>query len=65
MLRESFEIPEGSIYHGGVAVCQYLAPDGSMAYGYVYDTQDLPLSTTLGLLEMAKLDIHGVSNDVT
>lgn len=57
-LSDQFGLPDGAIYNGGIGVCQYMASDGTMSFGYVYDTHDLPLSSTLGLLEMAKLDLR-------
>lgn len=56
-LHEHFELPEGSIANGCIAVIQYLDPDGAMRFGYIYDTMNLPLSVTVGLLELAKQDL--------
>lgn len=56
-LSDIFELPEGSIPNGAIAVCQYLNPEGEMKFAHVYDTQEMPLSTTLGLLELAKQHI--------
>jgi hypothetical protein len=53
-LQDVFQLPEGGIYNGGIAVCQYLNAQGEMEFGYVYDTTGLPLSSTLGLLEIAQ-----------
>jgi hypothetical protein len=60
-LKDYFELPEGAVANGCVAICQYLDADGEMKFGYIYDTHHLPLSSTLGLLELAKQHIYGRS----
>lgn len=62
-LVDIFELPEGAIPNGCMAVCQYVDPDGTMKYAYIYDTQDMPLSSTLGLLELAKQAIYTQSRE--
>lgn len=60
---DCFDLPEGSIPMGAVAVCQYIDPNGIMRFVYNYDTSNMPLSTTLGLLDLAKYDIHAISQE--
>ena len=65
-LIEHFKLPEGSIPNGYVAVCQYIdAADGEMKFACIWDTTDLPLSSTLGLLELAKHHIYMTSQGDT
>jgi hypothetical protein len=61
ILEKVFDLPEGAIYNGGVAVCQYLDNEGGMGFSYKYDTTGLPLSSTLGLLEIAKQHLYDKS----
>jgi hypothetical protein len=57
-LSDHFKLPDGAMPNGCVAVCQYLSPDGDMRYAVLYDTTELPLSSTLGLLELAKQHLY-------
>jgi hypothetical protein len=60
-LVDQFDLPEGAVPNGCVAVCQYLDPDGEMKFAYIYDTTEMPLSSTLGLLDLAKHHIYAIS----
>ena len=60
-VRDVFDLPEGHIWSGGIAIGSYMDADGRMKFGYSYDTSGLPLSSTIGLLEIAKLDLYGES----
>lgn len=62
-LADIFELPEGSIPNGCIAVCQYLNSEGEMKFAHIYDTQEMPLSTTMGLLELAKQSIYARSQE--
>jgi hypothetical protein len=62
-LIEQFELPEGSIPNGAIAVCQFIDPDGEMKFVVNYDTTDMPLSSTLGLLELAKHHMYEISKE--
>lgn len=62
-LADVFDLPEGAIPNGAVAVCQYLNIDGEMKFTYTYDTEEMPLSTTLGLLDLAKHSIYAKSQE--
>lgn len=62
-LIDQFKLPEGSIPNGFIAVCQYLDPDGEMKFAYIYDTTEMPLSSTLGLLDLAKHHIYAISQE--
>lgn len=48
-------MPEECIPQGFIAVFSFLAPDGSQCWR-TYNQLDVPLSSVLGLLELAKLD---------
>lgn len=48
-------VPEECIPQGFIAVFSFLAPDGSQCWR-TYNQLDVPLSSVLGLLELAKLD---------
>lgn len=62
-VQSYFDLPDGAIANGCVAVCQYIDADGEMRFGYMYDTHHLPLSSTVGLLELAKQDVLRRSAD--
>lgn len=62
-LSDLFDLPEGAISNGCVSVCQYLDSDGVMKFAVLYDTSQMPLSSTLGLLELAKHYIYRLSLD--
>lgn len=47
-------VPEECIPQGFIAVFSFLAPDGSQCWR-TYNQLDVPLSSVLGLLELAKL----------
>ncbi len=49
-------VPDESIPQGFIAVFSYVAPDGSQCWR-TYNQLDAPLSSVLGLLELAKLDV--------
>lgn len=57
-LVDQFDLPEGAVPNGCVAICQYLDLDGEMKFACIWDTLELPLSSTLGLLELAKFHIY-------
>lgn len=56
-------IPEGSIVIGMVTVVSFIPPgsDGALAWR-VHNDIDAPLTSALGLLELAKLDLVARSN---
>lgn len=58
-----FDLSEGAIPNGCIAVCQYLDSDGDMKFGVIYDTSEMPLSSTIGLLEVAKQHIYRLCTD--
>jgi hypothetical protein len=60
-LVEQFNLPEGAIPNGAIAICQYIDVDGEMKFNVLYDTNELPLSSTLGLLELAKFHMYEIS----
>lgn len=62
-LVEQFELPDGAIPNGCVAVCQYMTIDGEMEFAVKYDTADMPLSSTLGLLTLAQHHIYEISQE--
>lgn len=62
-LADHFELPEGAMPNGCVAVCQYLDADGDMKFAVIYDTTEMPLSSTIGLLELAKHHVYRISQD--
>lgn len=49
-------IPEGSVPEGFVAVLSFVGPDGE-SHWRVYDQLEGSISRTIGLLEMAKLEL--------
>lgn len=51
-----FVLPDGAIPNGEVAVLSYLDVDGELCYA-VWNDGLLPLSSYLGLLELAKNDL--------
>ena len=56
-------IPEGSIIVGLVTALSYVPPDGEGEMRWkVHTDMDAPLTTTLGLLELAKLHLIASSN---
>lgn len=57
------KVPEGAIVNAEVVVYQWLDPDdGSFRWNCFFDG-DVPLSSVLGLLDLAKLDlVHRVPN---
>ncbi len=62
-LSNYFDLPDGAIPNSCVGVCQYLDADGEMKFSYIYDTTEMPLSTTLGLLELAKHHLYEASKE--
>jgi hypothetical protein len=55
-ITEDPEVPDGSIVNAEIVVTQYFTPDGFLQRRCFYDGA-VPLSTVLGLLELAKADI--------
>lgn len=51
------ELPAGAMLHAAVTVVGYFGDDGLLMYA-VRAQGDVPLSTTLGLLELAKHDLY-------
>jgi hypothetical protein len=50
-------LPEGAIANCAVIAVSYLDADGEMRYGV--ETQgDVPVSTSIGLLELVKMDLR-------
>ncbi len=47
------ELPDGAMPNAGIAIIQWLDTDGHLRWGS-FTAGDVPLSTTLGLLDMAK-----------
>lgn len=62
-LYDEFELPDGAIPNGAVAVCQYLDADGEMKFVVTHEMCELPLSSTLGLLELAKQHLYSRSQE--
>jgi hypothetical protein len=60
-LVEQFNLPEGAIPNGCIGVCQFIDADGEMKFAVIYDSDNLPLSSTLGLLELAKFHMYEIS----
>lgn len=52
----SIPLPEGAIPLSVVEIVEYLTPEGHRVYGYRH-SGDTALSTTLGLIELAKTQI--------
>ena len=50
-------LPEGATYVGGICVAQYIDVDGHMKFFYRHNMENATVSSSIGLLEMAKLDI--------
>lgn len=62
-LVDHFDLPEGAIPNGCVGVCQYIDAEGEMRFSVNYDTTEMPLSSTIGLLELAKHHIWSISQE--
>lgn len=62
-LSDYFKLPDGAMSNGCVAVCQYLDTDGDMKFAVIYDMREMPLSSTIGLLELAKQHIYRLSQN--
>jgi hypothetical protein len=56
ILTDMVGIEEGGIAEYGLAIVAYLGEDGERYYGYAH-AGDPPLSSTVGLLELAKRSI--------
>lgn len=50
-------LPEGAVFNEAVLVTSYISVDGGLCWGVVTATSDGPVSTVVGLLEMAKADM--------
>ena len=50
-------IPDGSIANALIAVCSWIDPVTGAEHWLSYALADIPISQTVGLLEMAKLDL--------
>ena len=57
-LMNYFDLPEGAVPNGCVGVCKYFNTEGEMQFHYSYDTTTMPISTTIGLMELVKLDLY-------
>ena len=55
-------MPDDAIMTGLVAVVTWLDPEGGTPRWRCYCDVDLPVTTTLGYLELAKLDVVACSN---
>jgi hypothetical protein len=55
-------IPEGAVPTGLCAVVTWLDPNDDVPRWRCYIDVDLPVTTTLGFLELAKLDVIARSN---
>jgi hypothetical protein len=57
------KLPEGAIINAEVCVCQWIDPQTGGIRWQCYFDGDVPLSSVLGLLDLAKLDmVHRTPN---
>lgn len=55
-------IPDGAVVSGLVAVVTFMQPETGLNEWKVYCDVDMPVSSTLGFLELAKLEVIARSN---